>query len=119
MITITPAANAELTRILAQRSGDKLRLSLEASNCEQFYYRFDAIMEPASADLVMTVNGLVVVVDRQHQKYLQNLHIDFAQDLMGGGFRFQNPAAAKLCPCGNAFTAHVNGEKVTAESFEI
>jgi iron-sulfur cluster assembly protein len=119
MITITPAANAELTRLLARRSGDKLRLSLEDSACEQFYYHFEAIAEPVTEDLVITLGGLTVAIDPRHQQYLQNLQIDFAQDLMGGGFRFQNPAATKICPCGNAFTAQLESAVEPAAAFEI
>jgi iron-sulfur cluster assembly accessory protein len=31
------------------------------------------------------------------------LQIDYSEDLMGGGFRFQNPNATANCGCGNSF----------------
>lgn len=118
MISLSSSAAQEISRILALRSGDKLRLSLGDSDCEQFYYYLDAIDTAPAEDLVLTVAGITLVVDRQYQHYLQDLEIDFAQDLMGGGFRFQNPAAGKVCRCGSAFTARVS-DTATPNAFEI
>lgn len=118
MIAISSSAAQEINRILALRDGDKLRLSLGESNCEQFYYDLDAVNVVPVEDLVLTVAGLTLVVDRQCQQYLQDLEIDFAQDLMGGGFRFQNSAAGKVCRCGSAFTPRVSNTD-TMNAFEI
>jgi iron-sulfur cluster assembly protein len=118
MISISPSAAQEINRILALRDGDKLRLSLGKSDCEQFYYDLDAVSVVPVEDLVLTVAGLTLVVDRQYQHYLQDLEIDFAQDLMGGGFRFQNSAARKVCRCGSAFTARAS-DPDTLNAFEI
>ncbi len=35
---------------------------------------------------------------------LDGLHIDYSNDLMGGGFRFSNPNAAQTCGCGTSFS---------------
>jgi iron-sulfur cluster assembly protein len=123
MISLTPAATQEFQRILTLRSADKLRLSLGNSDCEQYFYRFEAIGAVANADgpaedLVMEVAGVTISIDRQYQHYLQDLQIDFAQDLMGGGFLFQNPAAGKVCRCGSAFTARVSNTDAPG-AFEI
>jgi iron-sulfur cluster assembly protein len=116
MISLTPAATQEVQRILTLRSGQTLRLSLEPSDCEQYAYHFEAIANGSAADAIVEVDGVTIAIDRQYQQYLQDLQIDFAQDLMGGGFLFQNPAAGKVCRCGSAFTAN-NPNPLTA--FEI
>jgi iron-sulfur cluster assembly protein len=118
MISLTPAATQEFQRILTLRSADKLRLSLGNSDCEQYFYRFEAISDGPGEDLVMEVAGVTISIDRQYQHYLQDLQIDFAQDLMGGGFLFQNPAAGKVCRCGSAFTARVSNTDAPS-AFEI
>ena len=55
------------------------------------------------------VNGISVSIDLQQLAYLDNLKLDYSEDLMGGGFRFQNPLATSVCGCGNSFSI-VNGE---------
>lgn len=105
MISLTPAATQEIQRILTLRSGQKLRLSLAPSDCEQYAYHFESIADGSDADPVVEVAGVIIAIDQRYQHYLQDLQIDFAQDLMGGGFLFQNPVAGKVCRCGSAFTA--------------
>jgi iron-sulfur cluster assembly protein len=105
MIDVTTGAAAEVARMTAiDHSKTKLRITLGNGTCEQFYYQLSLIAEPPSSDLVVQVGDLVVSIDAQYRQYLENVQIDFAQDLMGGGFRFQNPQATKVCGCGNAFS---------------
>ena len=47
--------------------------------------------------------GLKVVCDKGALAYLDGLNVDFSKKLMGGGFRFENPNAAKSCGCGTSF----------------
>jgi iron-sulfur cluster assembly protein len=105
MIEITRAAAAEIARMRALGAANTtLRLTLGSGTCEQFYYELGLTTKTPTDDLVMRVGDLVVSIDFQHRQYLENIQVDFAQDLMGGGFRFQNPQAKKVCGCGNAFS---------------
>lgn len=109
MIEITSAAAAEISRLKSLGAADtKLHLTLGTSTCEQFYYQLSLADTVVSADLItdvmVQVGDIAVSIDAQYQQYLENIQIDFAQDLMGGGFRFQNPRATKVCGCGNAFS---------------
>jgi iron-sulfur cluster assembly protein len=116
MIHLTPAAAQEINRILALQHKSTLRLSLAPSDCEQFYYRLEAVEPGVAGHRLVEADGVSLAIDSRHSQYLQDLHIDFAQDLLGGGFLFQNPIAAKVCRCGNAFTAQNGG---LASTFEI
>jgi iron-sulfur cluster assembly protein len=103
MIEITPAAAAEVSRIKSLGAADtKLLLSLGTSTCEQFYYQLSLVT--VSDHPLVQVGEITVSIDSQYCQYLENIQIDFAQDLMGGGFRFQNSRATKVCGCGNAFS---------------
>jgi iron-sulfur cluster assembly protein len=105
MINITPGAAAEVARRRAIDKRDtKLRLTLGSGTCEQFYYQLSLVTDCPTADLVVQLDDLIVSIDAQYRQYLENVQIDFSQDLMGGGFRFQNPQATKVCGCGNAFS---------------
>jgi iron-sulfur cluster assembly protein len=106
MIELTAAAIAEVARIRAQDTGNtKLRLTLGEGTCEKFYYQLALTSEAVAEDITAQIGDLVILVDSQYRQYLENIQVDFAQDLMGGGFRFQNPQAVKVCDCGNAFSA--------------
>lgn len=119
MIVITPAAATEIHRMQNLRLRHNLRLTLGSGSCEQFYYHLDLVDDLRGDDVIYEINGIQVGLDRQFKDYLENVHIDFAQDLMGGGFRFQNPQAAKVCGCGNAFTAHPVARDLSTGVFEI
>jgi Fe-S cluster assembly iron-binding protein IscA len=49
-------------------------------------------------------NGIKIITDSDTCHYIQNLTIDYSEDLMGGGFRFNNPQATATCECGNSFS---------------
>ena len=105
MIEITPAATAEVIRIMSLGAVDtNLYLTLGTGTCEQFYYQLSLTTATSSEDLTIQIGDFRVSIDSQYRQYLENIQIDFSQDLMGGGFRFQNPQAAKVCGCGNAFS---------------
>ena len=43
-------------------------------------------------------------MDSLQLNYLNGLILDYSEDLMGGGFRFNNPNAKVACGCGNSFS---------------
>jgi iron-sulfur cluster assembly protein len=104
MIEITPTAVAEVARMKSLAAADtKLHLTLGTDACEQFYYQL-SLVTTTDHDLIIQAGDIGVSIDSQYRQYLENIQIDFSQDLMGGGFRFQNPQATKVCGCGNAFS---------------
>ena len=90
--------------MLIDRLDRKFRIGLTSGGCESFYYTIDFAEAIVATDLVYEVDGISVVIDRQHLAYLDNLKLDYAEDLMGGGFRFENPVATNVCGCGNSFS---------------
>jgi iron-sulfur cluster assembly accessory protein len=58
-----------------------------------------------SSDIVYQSDQIKIVVELENLKYLENLTIDYSEDLMGGGFRFQNPNTTQSCSCGHSFVA--------------
>jgi iron-sulfur cluster assembly protein len=122
MIEISKAAIAEIERMQAvrdcrrqiegQRRDSKFRVGFATGGCENFHYTIDLVDSIADNDRVYEVGGLSVLIDRQHLGYLENLKLDYSEDLMGGGFRFENPLATNVCGCGNSFSiAHVESER--------
>jgi iron-sulfur cluster assembly protein len=116
MIEISKAAISEINRMQKVRGlpNSKFRLGVAAGGCKDFYYTLDFVPTPAvvtptgieddNRDLIYEVNGISVSINRQHSSHLDRLKLDYSEDLMGGGFRFQNPQATSVCGCGNSFS---------------
>lgn len=110
MVEIRPAAVQELHRLLhrhgAQAGGQPPRvyLSLEPGGCADWTYRLTPLQpnlqRPTTA---LGHNGIDLAIPTDQLDLLSDLVIDYAEDLMGGGFRFTNPQAQRTCGCGNAF----------------
>ncbi|HIK44694.1 MAG TPA: iron-sulfur cluster assembly accessory protein [Leptolyngbyaceae cyanobacterium M65_K2018_010] len=106
MIQLRPAAVQELQRLLRQQPcpSHQILLTLEAGGCSEWTYRL-GLPSPHREDLVaFHCDELEVLVPSRWVLQLQDLTIDYAEDLMGGGFRFVNPQARQTCGCGNSFS---------------
>ncbi|GFE71314.1 iron-sulfur cluster assembly accessory protein [Chroococcus sp. FPU101] len=105
MIELTPAAAQEIKRL--QKSRQQLetyfRLSIKTGGCSGLYYDLELSQEPKNNDHSYSSQGINILVDEMSRYYLQNLIIDYAEDLMGGGFRFHNDKALSSCGCGLSF----------------
>ena len=114
MIEISQAAIAEIVRMQTVRDQNtsKFQIGFASGGCNDFYYTIDLVdaisdrVGEASLkeNRVYQINGISVLIDLQQLAYLDNLKLDYSEDLMGGGFRFQNPLAASVCGCGNSFS---------------
>ncbi len=102
---ISKAAIAEIHRMqsVRERLDSKFRIGFTPGGCEHFYYSVDLTDAIAADDRALEVNGITVVIDRHQVEHLDRLKLDYSEDLMGGGFRFENPIATNVCGCGNSF----------------
>lgn len=109
MLTLTPEANREVKRLIEkeQKSNLALRVGVKGGGCSGMSYVMgleDA--NPKPYDQVFEQDGVKVVIDAKSHLYLDGMTIDFKQNnLMGGGFEFNNPNAKKSCGCGTSFSA--------------
>lgn len=107
MITITDTAAQEVKRLLA--SNDKadwgLRVGVKAGGCSGMEYDMQFADKAKEDDHAFETNGVKVFVDLRSYLYLNGLVLDFTNALIGGGFKFSNPNAARTCSCGTSFSA--------------
>jgi iron-sulfur cluster assembly protein len=115
MMEISKAAISEIARMQTVRAQttSKFRIGFASGGCQDFYYTIDLVDSIDDRDQVYTVNGISVSIDPHQLGYLDNLKLDYSEDLMGGGFRFQNPLATSVCGCGNSFSM-LNVESASA-----
>lgn len=59
--------------------------------------------EPKADDLHFEFGGIQVIIDPMSIGYLRGATIDYVEDLIGGGFKIENPNAVASCGCGHSF----------------
>jgi iron-sulfur cluster assembly accessory protein len=106
MIDLSQAAANEIKRLQesCQQIGSYFRIGVKAGGCSGLYYTLELSATPQAGDCLYESQGISIIVDAESESYLQTLKLDYAEDLMGGGFRFQNPNASTTCGCGLSFS---------------
>lgn len=107
MIGVTERAAKEVARIIAEQKlpeGTALRVGVKGGGCSGFSYTLGFDDSVSEVDQVSEVAGVRVVCDPKSFLYLNGTEIDFEDNLMGRGFKFGNPNAAKSCGCGESFS---------------
>lgn len=82
----------------------KIRMDVQPGGCLAWHYRLSLTEELQADDQRLVVQDLDVFIGADSQPYLSEVVVDYSEDLMGGGFRFQNSNAAQTCSCGNSFS---------------
>ena len=107
MIGLTERAIKEIRRIVADQNlpeNTALRVGVKGGGCSGFSYTLGFDDQVGEIDQVTEVEGVKVVCDPKSFLYLNGTEIDFEDNLMGRGFKFGNPNAAKSCGCGESFS---------------
>lgn len=84
-----------------------LKIWLEGGGCSGLQYKFQLVssQEIAEGDSVF-VNGMArIIIDKDLTERMANGIVDFRDELIGYGFKFENPDAKSKCGCGNSFAA--------------
>lgn len=117
MIDISPAAIIEIKRLQSNRqtSSSSLTLTVKSGGCAGLFYDLEFEqserrsisnehnLSSKDGDRLLTISGINLKVDAKSWSYIENLKIDYSEDLMGGGFRFHNPRITSICGCGISF----------------
>ena len=113
-VTITKTAADRVQRLMEERSvvGHALRVFVSGGGCSGLEYGMALEGQPSETDLRYSLHGVDVVVDPVSIDYLMGATINYVNDLMGGGFRIENPNAVASCGCGHSFRTkdHADGE---------
>ena len=111
-ITLTPRAVAELNDlILSQdKAGAALRVWVAGGGCSGLSYGM-ALDDNAAEedDQVFEQDGIKLFVDTLSLGYMDGAVVDYVDDVLGGGFKVENPNATGGCGCGNSFSTAESG----------
>jgi iron-sulfur cluster assembly accessory protein len=104
-ITLTEPAATAIQGLMDKRSlqGYALRVFVSGGGCSGFQYGMALEGNVRPEDRVFEQHGVKIVVDEVSITYLRGATVDYVDELMGSGFKIQNPNAVSSCGCGNSF----------------
>ncbi len=104
-ITLTSAAAAKVRALLTEKNlpDHGLRIFVSGGGCSGMQYGMALEGKPSEFDTVIETEGVKLVVDPTSMMYLGGVSVDYVDNLMGGGFRIDNPNAVATCGCGHSF----------------
>lgn len=103
VVTLTPAAEVEVRRLLVEEGQPGLRLGIKGGGCSGLSYSLE-FTDEAEGDTVIDFVGFKVFLDRKSTIYLSGITLDHQSGLEGRGFVFHNPQATNTCGCGESFS---------------
>jgi iron-sulfur cluster assembly protein len=105
VVNLTPSAVEAVKALLAKRNleGYALRVFVSGSGCSGFQYGMSLEGNIRPEDFSSEFDGVKVVVDEISIDYLRGASIDYVDDIMGSGFKIENPNALSSCGCGSSF----------------
>jgi iron-sulfur cluster assembly protein len=101
-VTMTPAAEAQITRLMQRDGTQGLRIGVRKGGCAGMEYTMEYATEIGAHDEVVESNGARVMIAPMAQMFLFGTEIDYASGLIESGFRFNNPNVVDACGCGES-----------------
>jgi len=105
---IAEGAVKELKKAMegAEAEGSNLRVGVQGGGCSGFQYQLgfeekDSFNE--ENDILEVQEGINVVIDKKSAIFLNDVTLEWVEDLNQRGFKFNNPNATKSCGCGQSF----------------
>jgi len=104
-VTLSERAAEEISNLLKQQdqSDSALRVYVSGGGCSGLNYGMAIDNEIEEDDFVFECFGVKVVVDPHSMPYIKGASVDYVEDVMGGGFKIENPNAVRSCGCGSSF----------------
>jgi len=103
-LTEVAAKKAKTLLASSDQPNGALRVAVRNGGCSGMRYEllFDESQREGAIDLAFFV--LPVRVDPERATFLEDITIDFSDDLHDAGFKVQNPSASETCGCGESFS---------------
>ena len=101
-VTITPAAAAQIARLMAGKNAYGLRIGLKKGGCAGMEYTMELAQTPTANEAVVELDGARVIIAPMAQMFLFGTEIDYEVSLLESGFKFRNPNVADACGCGES-----------------
>jgi iron-sulfur cluster assembly accessory protein len=105
-VTLTERAAEEISSLLERqgKADAALRVFVQGGGCSGLNYGMAIDDTVEESDFVFNCHGVKVVVDPDSIRFISGASVDYVEDVMGGGFKIDNPNASRSCGCGSSFS---------------
>ncbi len=101
-LTMTDAAVAQISRLMAKDGTMGLRIGVKKGGCAGMEYTMEYVTEIAPHDEVVEKDNARVMIAPMAQMFLFGTEIDYETSLLESGFKFRNPNVVDACGCGES-----------------
>ncbi|MBN2905608.1 MAG: iron-sulfur cluster assembly accessory protein [Rhodobacteraceae bacterium] len=101
-VTLTPAAAAQVARLMARDGAAGLRIGVKKGGCAGMEYTMEYVREIDPMDELVEQDGARVMIAPMAQMFLFGTEIDYEVSLLESAFRFRNPNVTEACGCGES-----------------
>ena len=105
-ITLTANAIARIKHLISKTDKQVfgIRIGVDQKGCSGFGYDIGYAEEENPKDAVVEAEGVKVFIDNAALLYLIGSELDYVEEELFAGFKFNNPNAKGECGCGESFT---------------
>ena len=101
-VTITPAAERQIARLMASKSAGGLRIGLKKGGCAGMEYTMELADTAQPGDEVVEQGAARVMIAPTAQMFIFGTEIDYESGMLESGFKFRNPNVTDSCGCGES-----------------
>lgn len=101
-VSMTPAASAQIAKLMAKDGHKGLRIGVKKGGCAGMEYTMDYVDDVDPNDEVVEQDGARVMIAPMAQMFLFGTQIDYEVSLLESGFKFNNPNVTEACGCGES-----------------
>jgi len=101
-VTLTPAAERHVARLMATQGKLGLRIGVKKGGCAGMEYTMDFADTVEAHEEVIEQGEARVLVAPMAQMFLFGTVIDYEVGLLESGFKFRNPNVSEACGCGES-----------------
>ena len=105
-ITLTERAAERVKSIMAKSETPKIgiRLGVKNGGCAGMEYTMDYAEEKQLLDEIVEDKGVTIFIEAKAVLFLLGTEMDWEEDKLSAGFRFNNPNQTDACGCGESVT---------------
>ncbi|MEE8219984.1 MAG: iron-sulfur cluster assembly accessory protein [bacterium] len=105
-LQLTETAISQVKRLIEGQGNPelKLRVGVKGGGCSGMSYTLALDTQQKEGDEDFSFDDVTVLVDMKSYLFLNGTTLNYVEDVMGGGFKFENPNAERSCGCGSSFS---------------
>ncbi|KFI27489.1 HesB/IscA family protein [Paenirhodobacter enshiensis] len=101
-VTLTPAAVAQIARLMQRENAAGFRIGVKKGGCAGMEYTMEIAAEADPMDIVVEEGEARVLIAPLAQMFMIGTEIDYEVGVIESGFRFHNPNVVETCGCGES-----------------